>query len=200
MRQADIFLESEGNAWFERNRDRLGQFDSVSLMIEDMGLQPSNVLEVGCANGWRLAKLRDKYNCKVLGIEPSKEACIDSGEFKVPVLQTTADILPAAADGIFDLVIYGFCLYLTDPEDWLRIAAEGDRVLKEGGHIIIHDFETFAPHARRYEHRDGVLSYHIDWSNLWLCHPGYHLARRTFSTQHDTVIVLRKALSLEVRP
>ncbi len=197
MRQADIFLESEGDAWFERNRDRLGQFDSVSEIIEDMGLQPDNVLEVGCANGWRLAKLRDKYNCKVLGLEPSMDA-IRWG--MVPIFQGTAENLPRSAGEKFDLIIYGFCLYLTDPSDWLRIAADADRVLKDGGHIIIHDFETFAPHARWYEHRDGVLSYHIDWSNLWLGHPGYHLARRTFSTQHDTVIVLKKALSLEVRP
>jgi SAM-dependent methyltransferase len=199
MRQADIFLESEGNAWFERNRDRLGQFDSVSLIIDDMGLQPSNVLEVGCANGWRLAKLRDKYGCTVFGMDPSRDACREAVARQVAVGQSTADSIPAR-DGWFDLIIYGFCLYLTDPSDWLKIAAEGDRVLKDGGHIIIHDFETFASHARWYEHREGVLSYHVDWSNLWLGHPGYHVARRTFSTQHDTVIVLRKALSLEVRP
>jgi SAM-dependent methyltransferase len=199
MRQADIFLESEGDAWFKRNREKLGVFDSVSAIIEDMGLRPNSVLEIGCANGWRLAKLHDAYGCKVLGVDPSEQAGTEAAENGISVRTATAEYLPTGE--IFDLVIYGFCLYLTDPSDWLRIAAEADRVLAVGGHIIIHDFETlFSSHARRYKHRDGVLSYHIDWANLWLGHPGYHVARRTFSTQHDTVIVLRKALTLEVRP
>ena len=198
MRQADIFLESEGNAWFWRNRLKLGRFDSVSDLIEYNGLRPTNVLEIGCANGWRLAKLRDKYGCDVFGMDPSREACRDAVVRQVAVRQSTAESIPAQSDW-FDLIIYGFCLYLTDPQDWFRIVFEADRVLKDGGHIIIHDFEAISPHARRYEHRDGVLSYHVDWSKLWLGHPGYHLVHRTFSTQHDTVIMLKKALKLEVR-
>jgi SAM-dependent methyltransferase len=197
MSQKDIFLKSEGNAWFERNRAKLGQFDAVSDIIEDMGLKPNSVLEVGCANGWRLAKLHDRYGCKVLGIDPSEQARTEAAVNGVSVRTATAEYLPTGEQ--FDLIIYGFCLYLTDPSDWLKIAAEGDRVLADGGHIIIHDFEAISPHARRYTHRKGLLSYHVDWSSLWLGHPGYHLARRTFSTQHDTVIVLKKALNLEVR-
>jgi SAM-dependent methyltransferase len=198
MKQKYIFLESEGNAWFERNREKLGRDDPVSDLIEHIGLVPTNVLEVGCANGWRLAKLRDKYGCDVMGIEPSLKAGVEAAALGIPVFQTTASTLPFAPE-TFDLVIFGFCLYLTDPSDWLRIAAEADTVLEEGGHIIIHDFESFAPHARSYKHRDGIVSYHVDWAKLWLGHPGYHVVRRTFSTQHDTVVVLRKALNLEVR-
>src|SRR6266849_4685768 len=191
MKQKDIFLESEGNAWLERNREKLGQFDSISEIIDDMGLKPTSVLEVGCANGWRLAKLRDKYGCEIMGIEPSLQAGIEGAALRVPVMQGTASMLPFPPD-MFDLIIFGFCLYLTDPSDWLRIAAEADSILKDGGHIFIHDFETFASHAREYEHRGGILSYHIDWSILWLGHPGYYVERRTFSTQHDTVIALKK--------
>jgi len=195
--QKEVFLESEGNAWLERNRDKLGQFDSVSDVITEMGLKPTSVLEVGCANGWRLAKLRDAYDCDIMGIDPSIQAGIEAAVLRVPVTQGTASMLPFPPAS-FDLVIFGFCLYLTDPSDWLRIAAEADTVLRDGGHIIIHDFETFAPHARRYEHCDGIISYHLDWPKLWLGHPGYHVARRFFNTDHEATTALRKSLTLEV--
>lgn len=200
MKQKDIFLESEGNAWLERNRDKLGQSDPVSDVIEEAGIRPISVLEVGCANGWRLAKLRDKYGCEIMGVDPSIQAAIEAAALRVPVMQGTAGMLPFPSER-FDLIIFGFCLYLTDPCDWLHIAAEADHVLKDGGHIIIHDFETFAPHARWYEHRDGdVLSYHVNWPNLWLGHPGYHVAKRHLYAEGESVTALRKMLSLEVRP
>lgn len=199
MKQAETMLKTEADAWFERNRDRLGRFDSVSDMIEHIGLKPTNVLEVGCANGWRLAKLRDKYGCNIMGIEPSQKAGIEAAELRVPVMQGTASQLPFLPE-TFDLIIFGFCLYLTDPEDWLRIAAEADAALAPDGHIIIHDFETFSPHARKYEHQDGMLSYHIEWPDLWRGHPGYHIVRRWFNTGHEATTALKKHLAIEVRP
>jgi|SRR5882672_3087913 len=172
--QKDIFLESEGNAWLERNRDKLGQSDPVSKIIEDARLPaPTSILEVGCANGWRLANLRDKYDCEVTGVEPSLRACIEAAELKVPVIHGTASMLPFAPEK-FDLIIFGFCLYLTDWSDWFRIVAEADTVLRAGGHIIIHDFNNRDEHfARKYEHHAGVLSHHYRFGVLWLSHPNY---------------------------
>jgi SAM-dependent methyltransferase len=203
MRQADIFLDCEGNNWYARNKDRLGGRDIVSFLIEATSIVPTNVIEVGCANGWRLAKLREKYNCKVLGIEPSEAACIDAIQtLKVPVLQSTADTLPAV-DQTFDLIIYGFCLYMTDPDEWFRIAYEADRVLQDGGYIVIHDFEPFSPYARPYEHRKELLAYHVNFSKLWLGHPLYHLHSRHVGTDEDlgTVTILKKspASAIKVR-
>ncbi len=176
MKQKDIFLESEGNAWLERNRDKLGQSDPVSDILDEarnQGITVTNVLEVGCANGWRLAKLRDKYGCEVTGIEPSLRACVEAAELKVPVIHGTASMLPFAPE-TFDLIIFGFCLYLTDWSDWFRIAAEADTVLRDGGHIIIHDFDNKDEHfAVKYEHCDGVLAHHYRFGELWLSHPNY---------------------------
>jgi SAM-dependent methyltransferase len=189
VRQADIFLESEGDAWYERNRARLGQRDPVSEIIEELGIAPDNVLEVGCANGWRLAKLRDKYNCKVLGIDPSMDAI---REGMVPIFRATSDNLPRPVGGQFDLIIYGFCLYLADPVDWLRIAAEADTVLAPGGHLIVHDFaDVLGTYARRYKHHDNILSYHFDFADLWLAHPLYSLVRRVIDGD-EMITMMRK--------
>ena len=203
MRQADIMLESEADAWLERNRDKLGARDRVSEVIEEIRLLPTRVLEIGCANGWRLAKLRDKYNCEVFGVEPSRQACIEAAALRVPVAQSSAAVLPVPGIGMFDTIIYGFCLYLTDPADWLRIAAEADCLLKPGGALIIHDFYgTCSGFARRYEYRDGMRSYHYDFAHLWLGHPLYTMVTRRVYDGDEMVTVLKKLpiSSIAVRP
>lgn len=193
MKQKTIFLEhGEADEWFLRNLGSLGKYDPVTPLIEELGIKPKYVLEVGCANGWRLNKLRDKFNCGVLGIDPSMKAGIDGARLKVPIHQMTANCLPVTSSG-FDVIIYGFCLYLTDPDDWLNIAAEGDRALADGGHIIIHDFagpET--PSAKVYEHRLGLLAYHFPFERLWLGHPRYESVAYRDGAHDDGVIVLRK--------
>ncbi len=35
--------------------------------------QPKSILQIGCANGWRLKRFMDKYGAEVCGIDPSKK-------------------------------------------------------------------------------------------------------------------------------
>lgn len=201
MKQKEAFLESEADAWFNRNRDSLGNVDPVTDAIVSAAIKPRHVLEVGCANGWRLAKLRTMFGCEVIGVEPSREAAMDAARLRIPVLQTTASCLPVTP-GDYDMVIYGFCLYLLDPSDWLRSVAEGDAVLEPGGHLVIHDFAAIArPFARHYEHRAGILSYHFDFAGLWLASPLYHVVARHMVGDDEMVTVLKKsgAVTIPVR-
>ncbi len=169
MRQAEIFLEGEGEAWLERNRPQLPvEDDPVLAALDGTAITPGDVLEIGCADGWRLMELKKRYHCRVTGIDPG----INPATIKHPSLFVgTADDLPFAQS--FDLVIYGFCLYLCDREDLFRIVAEGDRVLKDGGHLVVFDFRPPSPRSRAYHHRDGVISYKMDHSKLWLANPAY---------------------------
>lgn len=205
MKQSLIFLSSEGDRWFERNRNaRVGVIDDpVQTAIEKIGLKPRDVLEIGCSYGWRLAELREKYGCNVMGVEPSREACIEAAARQVPVVQTTASSLSGIASR-YDVVIYGFCLYLTDPEDWLRIVAEGDAVLSNGGYLVIHDFADLnRPFARKYTHCEGVLSYHFDFASLWLSHPIYSVVYRDMLDANQYMVtVLKKGhpSSIKVMP
>jgi SAM-dependent methyltransferase len=197
MNQKDIFLASEGDAWFARNCDRLGERDIVSGVIETAGIVPKRVLEIGCSNGWRLSRLRRKYGCKVVGVEPSIEACTAAAANGLDVLNRTASHLPGGSG--FDLVIYGFCLYLTDPADWFGIVSEGDRVLNNGGYLLVHDFDMTgaAPFARKYEHRTGILSYHVDFAKFWLAHPHYHLLE-VIVAGAERVTLIRKQYNITV--
>lgn len=203
MKQSEVFTQAEGNAWFARNREHLGERDLVSEIIEAAGIKPKRLLEIGCANGWRLLKLADKYKCETWGIEPSMHAMAEARHNHLPVAQGDAANIRGVLPRWFDLVIYGFCLYLTDPEDWFQIATEGDRVLSDGGYLIVHDFDTTnaRPFAQKYEHRPDVLSYHVDFAQFWLAHPYYHRIEQVIAG-NERITVLRKNVtaSIPVRP
>lgn len=172
-RQAQIFLSGEGAAWLERNKDKLPpEYDPVQPTIDAIAPEREwQVLEIGCANGWRLRQIHQKHGCQAYGIDPG---------IGMPVVDNDINIYPGVADSLnykshtFNIVIYGFCLYLCDPEDYFNIAAEGDRVLKPGGYMVIYDFYApYTPHANDYKHRDGIKSYKRDFSSLWTWHPNY---------------------------
>ncbi len=188
--QTQAVFESEGDAWFHRNRKQLGAQDPVSKTIQFLRLHPQRVLEVGCANGWRLKRLKDAYDCTINGVDASLAAVKDAN---LPTVHhRLASALPVYPHK-FDMVIYGFCLYLCEPRTLFTIAAEGDRVLADLGYLIIHDFaDDKPPFSRKYEHREGMLAYHMDFARLWLGHPWYRrIVRKSFPTGAVTVLQKR---------
>lgn len=193
MKQSEIFLEGEGMAWLERNKAKLPvSNDPIVKAIEQSGIRPGNVLEVGAADGWRLQQIEDQWGVQALGIDPGS---IQEGG---RVERGTADNLSSFRDAEFSTVIYGFCLYLCDREDLFKIVAEGDRVLKDGGHLIVYDFYPRFPHSRSYSHKDGVKSYKMDYARLWLGNPAYTLFKRRLIDYDDeklAVSILKKDLS-----
>ena len=88
-----------------RLHDGIKEGRSFAHVFDDNPIiAPHGVLEIGCSNGWRLEAIREKYGCDCLGIDPA------DSQFPY-IFKGTADSLPYP-DNQFDLVIYGFCLYL----------------------------------------------------------------------------------------
>jgi ubiquinone/menaquinone biosynthesis C-methylase UbiE len=187
--QKQMFLAGEGDAWFDRNRSSLNDnkhADPVLQCLAEMRPFPDRVLEVGCSNGWRLDRIHAAGARVCRGLDPSRRA-IEFGKRRYSNIELsvgTADKLPD--DAVFDVVIYGFCLYLCDPVDHFRIIAEGDRVLRNGGALLIYDFDPSVPYRNEYVHRPGVFSYKLDYAKLFLAHPHYALyQKRCFSHAND---------------
>lgn len=163
--QDKAFWDSEGDAWFQRNRESLLDpakvaNDPVLVMIQSAGLQPQKVLEVGCADGWRLAELQARYDCKCCGIDPSANA-IEDGHRRHPMLPLFRSTVAAMrfTPAWFDLVIVSFCFHWIDRSHLLRSVSEIDRVLKPSGYLIINDFAPRFPCKRAYKHREGLWTY-----------------------------------------
>ncbi len=202
--QKAIFLNGEGDGWFVRNKDGLAGReagdDPVLGLLAGMELGGKAILEVGCADGWRLRKL-EAMGAMCSGVDPSAQA-IEAGGACAPkqVLKVgTADAL-AFADQSFDVVIYGFCLYLCDRADLFRIAAEGDRVLREGGLLVIYDFCTDTAYRNPYSHSAGMYSYKMRYGDLFSWNPAYAMVHHELVHGGDAmdervgITVLRKQL------
>lgn len=122
------------------------------------------------------------YQCK--GIEPSEKAVAFARQKGLEVYQGTADNLPFP-DKSFDIVIFGFCLYLCDRDDLFRIAQEADRVLNNPGWLIILDFFSPTPVMKPYHHLQGLYSFKMDYRSLFTWHPAYTCFRHTV-IHHET--------------
>ena len=194
MKQSDIILKTEGDAWYQRNKASLGNDDKVIPLLNELNIRPTSVMEVGCCTGWRLERMREEYGCDVYGVEPSMEASVIARRNGINVWRYTADKLPYGLTKGVDMLIFGFCLYLADPEDLARIVAEADRVLDTEGHLVIHDFlPEPGVYAVRNVHDKRLLCYHFDFAKLWLASPLYSLvARRVGPSPINQVTILKK--------
>tara|TARA_R110000868_G_scaffold5117_4_gene31639 strand:- start:320 stop:925 length:606 start_codon:yes stop_codon:yes gene_type:complete len=193
-RQFNTFIGGEASAWLKRNKKKIDKKnDPVLHAIKQHSIKPTAVLEVGCADGWRLRELMKKYKCMARGIDP----CHD---LKPPMIHLGGahDLKSMGECASFDLVIYGFCLYLCDREDLFKIASEGDRVLLDGGHLVVYDFFSRKAQKFPYSHKEGIFSYHFDYSKLWSWNPSYRVVQRgsyNVSGALAEVTILQKKVS-----
>lgn len=184
MYQKDIFLKSEGDHYFHRNKEVYFQsvksegdklFHACDKYLKD-GFR---VLEIGCCNGINLNRYTQLKSIEAYGIDPSTQA-IELGKSQFPQLNLkvgTADILEFD-DEYFDIVIFGFCLYLIDRKLLLKVVCEADRVLKNKGILSIIDFDVKVAKKNQYKHLDGLFSYKYDYSRLFSVYPEYSIIEK----------------------
>lgn len=184
--QKSIFSAGEADAWLERNRRGLERFnpetDPVIRHVRPHLTTGMTIAEVGCSLAERVEALAKMAGGEGWGIDPSTKAVAEAAQ-KHPNLRlaaATAERLPWETQSV-DVLIYGFCLYLCDRADLFRIAAEGDRVLKENGVLVVLDFQPPFPYRNQYAHRTRVFSYKMDHAELWTWNPAYvEIAREIF--------------------
>lgn len=176
--QKEIFLASEADQWFIRNKesykDKRDENDIIIQFLKEIEIVPKKVLEIGCSNGTRLNNFNKVFRSECFGIDPSNQA-IENGkkEFSNISLQVgTADLL-SFEDDSFDMIIFGFSLYLCDRKDLFKIAFEADRRLSDNGFLVIIDFCPPFPYKNRYIHKQGIYSYKMNYSKMFSWNPSY---------------------------
>lgn len=192
MSNANAVRALIGDNWFTRNRSSLVgkdlKGDAIAHILETVKCEPKSILEIGCANGWRLKLLQEKYNCQAGGLDVSPMA-IESGLSELG-LCGKIDLRVGAQedpwpwnDQTFDVVVFGYSLCMGDSTKLFYIAAEADRVLKDGGVVVIQD--SCSPRPVLSEHirlkktdSDETVPFYFmkyDYPKLWLGHPGYRV-------------------------
>src|SRR5258706_6280933 len=195
--QKKFFLEKEADAWFDRNFRTIENFnvaeDKVWETITRYNIQPKECLEIGCSAGHRLhAWKKELPQSDFYGIEPSNKAVAYGKEnFKSINLKIgTIDDLSLFDDNKFDTIIIGFLLYVLDRELLFKAVAEVDRILKNGGYLIIVDFQALKPVRVKYHHIKDAEAYSFKqkYENIFVSSCLYHLVdKKTLTHSLDNV-------------
>jgi len=178
--QEKIFAAFEGDKWFERNRDALEQFDPEAdfplKLMELYRLRPHSVLEVGAANGVRLAAISERCGARVVAVELSVKAILD-GKTRFPCVEFVQGVAYAIPlQELFDLIIVNFVFHWIDRSTLLRSAAEIDRLLVDCDFLIIGDFHPSNLIKVRYHHlaEQEVYTYKQNYAATFLASGLYH--------------------------
>lgn len=202
MLQKNIFSKSEGDAWYLRNINSYRNGKSYLLdHLKINKIKPRKILELGCSHGHHLNLIQKEYDCEAYGVDPSDKA-IQLGKELYPNInlsQGVASDLPFKKN-YFDMIVYGFCLYLCDREDLFKIVYEGDRVLSENGFCLICDFQPSFPNKCEYHHYNGCVSFKMDYKKMFLSNPDYFLVSSCLKAHNnnDTIFNQNERVSIDV--
>jgi ubiquinone/menaquinone biosynthesis C-methylase UbiE len=172
------FLRNEGDKYYDRNKnDKLDyKKEFLSKKISQFIDNKKNirVLEIGCGNAQRLIYLKQKFPLvDFYGIDPSSKA-IKKIKKNITLKRSTADKIPFK-NSFFDIVIYGFCLYLVDDKSLFKVISEAERVSKSESWIVVYDFYSKEIKYRKYKHNKKILIRKMDYSKIFSWCPYYKL-------------------------
>ena len=194
IQESNRYFERNKNAITDKNEASKNAYIAKSFIEKYIASFPntiSKVLEIGCNYGYNLNFISQELNIECHGIEPSDKA-VEYGNqrwsennSKVHLTQGISNKLPYHDDE-FDVVLIGFSLYVTPREMIADSILEINRVLRQGGFIILTDFDTPIMCRRVNEHNAEMPVFKENYANRFL--PiGYSLAEKTsYSHSGDT--------------
>lgn len=173
--QDTVFLNQEADAWFERNVDSattpvssdhrvLQALRQVTLLKQGM------LLDVGGAAGKVAAGFQREYpEWKCCVVEPSSKA-IAAGRAAFPQIEfyqgsiTQPEGLPVVNA---DVVIVSGVFCIVDRQLLSRAVCNVDLALKDGGFLVISDFDSPFLRANAYKHYAGLYTYKQDYAEIF---------------------------------
>ncbi len=190
--QKEFFLNEGGDAWYSRSVNAKSTFDVTQAYLFDavkgLPFSPQRFLEIGCSSGKKIQAIAETFSCECYGIDPSSSAIAEGSKLSssdVHLKVGTADSLPFK-NNFFDIVYFGFCLYLCDRSSLFAIAQEAHRVLRDGGAIMILDFESRVPLRNSFCHTEqSIWSYKMEYEKMFTWHPQYIVSEKR-SYSHST--------------
>lgn len=185
IKQKDIFKQNEADNYHNRNKSSKSNRDityDLKVITETLipfSNQIENILELGCGDATKLNYLSKTFNANGYGVDLSGLA-IKEASINFPNLQLFNN---GADEKIFnrnqmDLICLGFFLYVLDREDLYKIMSNVDYYLKDGGFVVIIDFDYGNQVRVPYKHNDKIKTYKSDYSKILLSSGHYHLVRK----------------------
>jgi ubiquinone/menaquinone biosynthesis C-methylase UbiE len=175
----DVLVSGFKRRWLrERRRRKVGRAYDMALEIARVIPEGSEVLDVGCGNGYIAHHLSAMLGARVRGIDLE-----DTTEAPIDYLRYDGLRFPAE-DNSFDAVL--FCYVLHHAQDVGVIIREMRRVLRDGGLAIIYEdipetwWDRFvcSIHNRQWKDRTGSCTFRLEpeWRQLFRA-SGFEVAR-----------------------
>ena len=193
MMQDNLFASGEGDNWYRRNQTVLGNSDKLDwpLFIFDLIGDKSSidsVIELGCCNGYRLDRLKRNHlpQARCVGVDASSEA-VANGSAQFPGLELYQGVLSnPPVEGQFALVIINYVLHWIDRSTLAQSIAAIDRLVMDGGLLLLGDFLPDFQQKRRYHHLpdDHVFTYKQDYPKIFT-ELGLYKEMARFTFNHD---------------
>lgn len=177
MSQDAVFTATEGNRYWQRNRTHMAACppdDTCLRLLAMYHIYPQSILEVGASNGYRMHEAHMRYGCRAVAVEPSTEAIAD-GQTRFPAVefyQGTAAQVPLQEQ--FDVVVCNFVLHWVDRANLLRSVAELDRLLVDGGFLLLGDFAPVGFVRTPYHHTPEMWTFKQDYAAVFMASGLYH--------------------------
>lgn len=191
QRQDEVFLH-EGSEWYRRNQRVLESYteDRIVNFVIQKNLAQKAILDLGASNGWRLRMLAPHTQAELFGIEPGEEAVKAAESLKPRAIVTrgVSHDLSQFADQSIDLVIISFVLHWVDRAQLLKTVAEVDRILANGGYIIIQDFDPGFAAKTNYHHlpEASMFTYKQAYWDIFKSSQLYHIIHQeSFAHNQD---------------
>ncbi len=193
MNQEQIFVSSEADKYFLRNKNVLDSFtkeqDTIYQLIKKFNRKDeiTSVLELGCASGYRLNFLKDLLpNCKKFVGADASSLAIQHGKEKYGLELYQDSFVSFQYPEQFNLVIVNFVLHWIDRDLLYQCIANIDSFLKsQNSFLVLGDFFPFYPHKRKYHHVEKELyTYKCNYKEVFLCSNMYQILDEVITT-HD---------------
>jgi len=170
--QEEIFINSEADAFFDRNIKIISvpvsQSHNVIKSIKKIKLpNSSSFIDLGGGTGPVSATIKKiKPSWKATVLEPSKKS-IKLGSKLFSDIKFVHGSITKKADmpnKTFDLAIISLVFCWLDRSLLSQAIANIDSLIKPGGYIIINDYYTPFPRANVYHHKKGLFTYKQDYA------------------------------------
>lgn len=181
------FLNFEGTNFYNRNKSYFNASNDFILNNFDINNHSDKtILEVGCSNGWRLNEF-NKFNNKnkYIGLEPSLDAIQDNIFENIKILHGTCDKINLLDDSV-DILLIPFVFMYVDRTLLFKSISEIDRVLKNGGLLIITDFYSNRQRKNSYKHIPGSFIYKQNYFEIFTSSKNYFLKKLECFTHNST--------------
>lgn len=201
--QEDYYLQVEADAYFKRNLPAMAQKGpetsgsrqalSGGLRLIELtqraSIKPRSMVDIGGSNGYFTSAFQKTFGCKATLIEPSKKAIAYASKNypNIKSIRGVASKLPLADNSVDVVVIKGVLCWI-GRESILKAVAEIDRVLTDGGHLLISDFHPDSPRKTLNRHAADadIYCFKTDHSKIFLDSGLYSvIASEVFIDEND---------------